>query len=296
MHPPRFDYVAPRELGEVLERLAEHGDEAKVLAGGQSLIPLLKLRFAAPALLLDVNRVPGLDTLAEQDGWLRVGALVRHRDAERSALLRERYPAMAAAAPQVSDPLVRNLGTVCGSLCHADPSGDWGAVMIALRGALVARSRDGERTIPARELFTSPFETVLRPDELVVEARVPAPAGGRAGGAYLKLERKVGDFATAAVAVHLSMDDGHIGQAGIGLTAVGPTNLAATEAEALLAGAAPGEELFREAAELAAQAAQPSDDQRGPAAYKRNVVRVFTERGLRAAAAMAQAHNTSGGA
>lgn len=295
MHPPRFEYVAPRALGEALDQLAERGDDAKVLAGGQSLIPLLKLRFAAPALLVDVNRVPGLDTLAEQDGWLRIGALVRHRDAERAALLRERYPTMAAAAPQVSDPLVRNLGTVCGSLCHADPSGDWGAVLLALRGELAARSRDGERTIPAREFFTGPFETVLRPDELVVEARVPAP-GGRAGGTYLKLERKVGDFATAAVAVHLTMDDGRIGQAGIGLTAVGPTNLAAGEAEALLAGAEPGDELFREAAELAAQAAQPSDDQRGPAAYKRHVVRVFTERGLRAAAAMAQAHNPSGGA
>jgi carbon-monoxide dehydrogenase medium subunit len=288
MHPPRFDYVAPRDLGEALDHLAERGDDAKVLAGGQSLIPLLKLRFAAPALLVDVNRVDGLDTLAEQDGWLRVGPLVRHRDAERSALLRERHPTMAAAAPQVSDPLVRNLGTVCGSLCHADPSGDWGAVMLALGAQLVARSREGERTISAREFFAGPFEINLRPDELLVEARVPAPAGRRCGGAYLKLERKVGDFATAAVAVHLSMANGHIGEAGIGLTAVGPTNLAATEAETVLAGAEPSAALFREAAELAARAAQPSDDQRGPAAYKRNVVRVFTERGLRAAAAMAQ--------
>ncbi len=288
MHPPRFDYVAPRDLGEALDRLAELGDEAKVLAGGQSLIPLLKLRFAAPALLVDVNRVPGLDTLGEQDGWLRVGALVRHRSAEQAALLRERYPTMAAAAPQVSDPLVRNLGTICGSLAHADPSGDWGAVMIALGAQLVASSRDGERSIAARDFFAGPFETALRPDELLVEAQVPAPATRRSGGAYLKLERKVGDFATAAVAVHLAFSNGHIGTAGIGLTAVGPTNLAATEAEAVLTDAEPSDELFREAAELAARAAQPSDDQRGPAAYKRNVVRVFTERGLRAAAAMAQ--------
>ncbi len=296
MHPPRFDYVAPRELGEALDHLAEHGDDAKVLAGGQSLIPLLKLRFAGPALLVDVNRIEGLDTRAEHDGWLRVGALVSHRDAEHAALLWERYPTMAAAAPQVSDPLVRNLGTVCGSLCHADPSGDWGAVMLALSAQLLARSRDGERTIPAREFFAGPFETTLRPDELLVEARVPVPATRRGGGAYLKLERKVGDFATAAVAVHLSMANGHIGAAGIGLTAVGPTNLAATEAEAVLVGAEPSDELFREAAELAAQAAQPSDDQRGPAAYKRNVVRVFTERGLRAAAAMARTQDTGGGA
>jgi carbon-monoxide dehydrogenase small subunit len=174
MFPPRFDYLAPRTVEEALDTLAERGEDAKVLAGGQSLIPLLKLRFAAPEVLVDINRVPGLDTLTEDDGWLWVGPLVRHRDAERSALLRERYPTMATAAPQISDPLVRNLGTVCGSLAHADPSGDWGAVMIAMGAELVARKRGGERTIPVRELFTGPFTTTLEPDELAAGVRVPA--------------------------------------------------------------------------------------------------------------------------
>jgi carbon-monoxide dehydrogenase medium subunit len=285
MLPPPFDYVAPRSLDEVLDLLAEHGDEAKVLAGGQSLIPVLKLRMGAPAMLVDINRLGGLGELAEDGGWLRVGALVRHRDAERSALLRERYPTMAAAAPQVSDPLVRNLGTVCGSLAHADPAGDWGAVMLAVGGELVTRSREGSRTIAARDFFDGPFTTTMRPDELLVEARVPPRP--RTGGAYLKLERKVGDFATAAVAVRVTMDNGRIGDAGIGLTAVGPNNLEATEAEAVLAGAEPTDAVFREAAELAARAASPSADTRGSAEYKRNVIRVFTERGLRQSAAMA---------
>jgi aerobic carbon-monoxide dehydrogenase medium subunit len=287
MLPPPFDYAAPRSLDEVLDLLAEHGDEAKVLAGGQSLIPLLKLRLGEPALLVDINRLDGLGQVAEDDGQLRVGALVRHRDAERSALLRERYPTMAAAAPQVSDPLVRNLGTVGGSLAHADPAGDWGAVMLAMGAELVARSRAGSRTIAARDFFDGPFMTALRPDELLVEVRVPARP--RTGGAYLKLERKVGDFATAAVAVRVTMENGRIGDAGIGLTAVGPNNLEATDAQALLAGADPSDEAFREAADLAASAAAPSSDIRGSADYKRNVVRVFTERGLQQAAAMAGA-------
>jgi carbon-monoxide dehydrogenase medium subunit len=286
MYPPRFDYLAPHSVEEALDVLAERGDDAKVLAGGQSLIPLLKLRFAAPEVLVDINRVAGLDTLSEENGWLRIGPLVRHREAEHSNLLRERYPTMAAAAPQISDPLVRNLGTICGSLAHADPSGDWGAVMIAMGGELVVRSRRGERAVPARELFTGPFTTTLEPDELVAGARVPIRE--RTGGSYLKLERKVGDFATAAVAVRLTLGpDGRIADAGIGLTAVGATNLAATAAEDSLRGAQPGDEAFREAAELAAQAASPASDLRGTVEYKRNVVRVFTERGLRDAASMA---------
>jgi carbon-monoxide dehydrogenase medium subunit len=289
MYPPRFDYLAPRSVEEALDVLAERGDDAKVLAGGQSLIPLLKLRFAAPEILIDINRVPGLDTLSEENGWLRIGPLVRHRDAERSAVLRERYPTLAAAAPQISDPLVRNLGTVCGSLAHADPSGDWGAAMIAMGAELLVRSRRGDRAIPVRELFTGPFTTTLEPDELVTAARVPTRE--RTGGSYLKLERKVGDFATAAVAVRLTLaEDGRIAEAGIGLTAVGPTNLAATAAEEALRGAEPEDGAFREAAELAAQAASPSSDLRGTADYKRNVVRTFTERGLRNAAAMASNH------
>lgn len=288
MLPPRFDYRRPGSLEEAVDLLGEHGDEAKVLAGGQSLIPLLKFRLAAPSLLVDVNRVPGLDGIAEEGGVLRIGALVRHATLERETSLRDRYPAIAAAAPQISDPLVRNLGTVGGSLAHADPSGDWGAVMLALGASVLARSRRGEREIPVRELFRDTFATSLEPDELLTEIRVPAPAGP-VGGTYLKLERKVGDFATVAVAVHVEMQDGRIGRAGIGLAAVGPTNLRAEAAEAALAGAEPTEEAFAEAARLAAEAASPVSDVRGSAGYKRHVVEVYVRRGLAAAVQRARA-------
>ena len=288
MLPPRFDYRRPGSLEEAVDLLAEHGDQAKVLAGGQSLIPLLKFRLAAPAVVVDVNRVPGLDGLAEEGGHLRIGALVRHATLEREASLRGRYPAIAAAAPQISDPLVRNLGTVGGSLAHADPSGDWGAVMLALGASVVARSRRGEREIPVRELFRDPFTTSLEPDELLTEVRVPAPAGP-VGGTYLKLERKVGDFATVAVAVHVDMRDARIGRAGIGLAAVGATNLRAEAAEAALAGAEPTDEAFAEAARLAAEAASPVSDVRGSARYKRHVVEVYVRRGLAAAVERARA-------
>ncbi len=288
MLPPRFDYRRPTTLDEAIDLLGEHGDEAKVLAGGQSLIPLLKLRLAAPSLLVDVNRIPGLDGIAEEGGVLRIGALVRHATLEREGALRDRYPAIAAAAPQISDPLVRNLGTVGGSLAHADPSGDWGAVMLAVGATVVARSRRGEREIPVRDLFRDTFTTALEPDELLTEIRVPAPAGP-VGGTYLKLERKVGDFATVAVAVHVEMQDGRIGRAGIGLAAVGPTNLRAEAAEAALAGAEPTEEAFAEAARLAAGAASPVTDIRGSAEYKRHVVEVYVRRGLAAAVERARA-------
>ena len=258
-----------------------------MLAGGQSLIPLLKLRFASPRVLVDINRIPGLDTLAENDGALRIGALVRHKTCERSKLLRERYPVLAQAAPQISDPIVRNLGTVCGSVAHADPQGDWGSALLAAGGEVVARGPSGERTLPLRTFFQGPFTTALDPAEIVTEIRVPVP-GPRSGGAYLKLERKVGDFATAAVGVQLSFDDGRVARAGIALTGVGPTNIEAVEAEEALVGSTLDDDAIRRAAELAAAAAQPQSDLRGSIDYKRQVVRVFTERALRAAAAAAR--------
>src|SRR3954447_6781082 len=286
VYPPKFDYFAPETLAEALSLLERHGEDAKVLAGGQSLIPLMKLRFAAPRVLVDVNRIPRLDGLAEGGGGLQIGALVRHRTCERSELLRGRFGALGAAAPQISDPLVRNLGTVAGSLAPADPQGDWGSVMLAVRAEVVARSSGGERTIPIDELFVGPFTSTLRADEIVTEVRVPDP-GPRAGGTYAKLERKVGDFATVGVAVHLSFDDGRLGRAGIALTGVGPTNLRATAAEEALAGAQPGDDTFAEAARLAAEAAEPHDDLRGSVEYKRNAIRVLTQRALRAATAAA---------
>jgi aerobic carbon-monoxide dehydrogenase medium subunit len=254
-----------------------------VLAGGQSLIPLLKLRFASPEVLVDINRIGGLDTLAEDGGALRIGALVRHRACERSELLRERYPLLAQTASQVSDPIVRNLGTVCGSVAHADPQGDWGSALMAAGAELVARGSQGERTLPLAGFFRGPFTTALDPAEVVTEIRVPDP-GPRSGGAYLKLERKVGDFATVAVGVQVSLDDGRVRRAGIALTGVGPTNLQATEAEQALTGAELDDDAIRGAAELAAAAARPQSDVRGTAEYKRQVVRVFTERALRASA------------
>lgn len=282
MLPAPFEYHVPETVDEALEQLAELGDDAKVLAGGQSLIPLLKLRFASPAHLIDINRVPGLDFIEERDGVLRIGPLFRHKAAERSKMLAERYPVIAEAAPQVSDPIVRNLGTVGGSLAHADPAGDWGSVMLALDAEFVLRSKSGTRTVKARDFFSGPFGTSLRSNELLSEIRIPA-ARPRTGGSYLKLERKVGDFATVAVAVHLEMDDGKVRNAGIGLTAVGPQNLKADKAEAALRGATLDDAAIERAAALAAQAADPSSDHRGSAEYKRNVVRVFTERGLKRA-------------
>ena len=287
MLPAPFEYHRPSSLDEALQLLSSLG-EAKVLAGGQSLIPLLKFRFAAPAHLVDVNRVPGLDGIAEDGGALRIGALVRHNQVAASELVSTRFPVLAAAAPQIADPIVRNLGTVCGSLAHADPAGDWGAVMLATGATVVARSVRGEREIPIGDFFKDIFTTALEPDELVTEVRVPAPAG-RTGGTYLKLERKVGDFATVAAAIHVAMNDGRIARAGIGLTAVGTKNVQATEAEAVLARAEPGDGVFAEAGRLAAAATNPVADVRGSAEYKRHVVEVFVRRGLAMAVDMAQA-------
>jgi carbon-monoxide dehydrogenase medium subunit len=288
MLPARFDYHRPDKLEEALALLAQHGEDAKVLAGGMSLIPLMKLRFATPSHLIDINRIADLQGVSEEGGSLRVKSVTRHAELERSDLLRTRYPAMAAAAPLISDPIVRNLGTIGGSLAHGDPAGDWGSVMLALGAEVVARGSGGERAIPADELFVSNFATSLRPDELITEIRIPAPRG-RFGGAYLKLERKVGDFATVGVAVHLSLDDGHIAAAGIGLTSVGPRNIKAKEAEASLVGSEPTDEAFAEAGRLAAGAAQPITDIRGSADYKRHMVEVYTRRGLARALETARA-------
>jgi len=288
VYPAPFEYVAPDTLDEAFGVLAERPDDAKVLAGGQSLIPLLKLRFAAPGVLVDINRVAGLDGLADDGGTLRIGALVRHKQCEQSELLRGRHPVLADAARQISDPIVRNLGTVCGALAHADPQGDWGAALLAAGAEVVARSSKGERTLPLSGFFQGPFTTLLEADEILTEVRVPDP-GSRSGGAYLKLERKVGDFATAAVGVQVSFDDGHVARAGIALTGVGMTNVEAAEAAQSLVGTALDDNAIRGAAELAAKAAEPVDDHRGSAEYKRHVVRVFTERALRRAGELARA-------
>jgi carbon-monoxide dehydrogenase medium subunit len=286
MYPGRFEYFSPGTLDEALSTLDRFGEGAKVLAGGQSLIPLMKLRFAAPHALVDINRVEGLDGLSEEGGELRIGALVRHRDCERSELLRGRYGVLGDAAPQISDPIVRNRGTVAGSLAHADPQGDWGSALMAAGARVVAQSPGAQREIAVEELIEGPFTTKLHPNEIITEVRVPEP-GPKAAGTYLKLERKIGDFATVGVAVHVSFSNGSVGRAGIALTGVGPRNIRASAAEQALAGRELDDEAIAEAGRLAAEAAEPRSDVRGSADYKRNVVRVFTERGLRAAAHVA---------
>ncbi|HEY9378481.1 MAG TPA: xanthine dehydrogenase family protein subunit M [Jiangellaceae bacterium] len=290
MYPAAFDYVAPTSVQETLAILAEGGEDVKVLAGGQSLIPLMKLRLATPTKLVDINRVPGLDSIEVVDGRLRIGALARHNAIASSDVVKGENSTMAAAAPWISDPLVRNVGTIGGSLAHADPQGDWGSVMLACRGAMVARRADGERTIAADDFFIDLFTSALEHDELLTEIHVPR-YDGPAGGTYLKLERKVGDYATVAVAVHLQLDtdSDRIAQAGIALTAVGPKNLRAAEAEQMLVGESPSDELFAEAAQAAAAAADPRTDVRGSTEYKRAVVRTFVRRGLTRAIDLARA-------
>jgi aerobic carbon-monoxide dehydrogenase medium subunit len=287
MFPAAFDYRAPTSLDEALSILKQHGDEAKVMAGGQSLIPLLKLRFSRPELVVDIARIPGMNGIKRDDGHVSIGALARHVDIEHSAELASAAPMLQEAAHWIADPLIRNRGTLAGSICHADPAGDWGSVILAMHAEVVAQSASGRRVINAADFFKGPFETAIKPDEVVTEVRIPV-GKGRGGGAYLKLERKVGDFATVAVAVHLHLDGDRIETAGIGLTAVGPTNIKATEAERSLRGQEPTDKVIAEAARLAAEAAAPKDDVRGSAAYKKDVVRVFVQRGLKTAVARAK--------
>ncbi len=278
MYPSRFRYEAPRSLAEAIGMLHDGGDDAKVLAGGQSLVPLMKLRFASPQLVVDINNVPGLDYhRADPDGTLRIGALCRHADLERSDLLKTTQPTMASAAPLIADPIVRNRGTLVGSLCHADPQGDWASVVLALGGSVVARGPRGMRAIAMANLVTGPFQNVLDLDEIAVEAVIPAARGTRAGG-YLKLERRVGDFATVGVAVALEMSGETVTRAGIGLTGVGGSTIAATAAADALTGGPLTADRIGHAADLAAEAARPRTDHRGSAEYKRHMVRTFVVR------------------
>jgi aerobic carbon-monoxide dehydrogenase medium subunit len=278
MYPTRFRYEAPRSLDEAIALLHEGGEDAKVLAGGQSLVPLMKLRFASPELLVDINNLPGLDYHRQDpDGTLHVGALCRHATLERSSLLDASQPTMRAAAPLIADPLVRNRGTLVGSLCHADPQGDWASVVTALGGAVVAQGPGGRRRIPISEFVSGPFENVLELDEVAVEAVIPAATGTRAGG-YLKLERRVGDFATVGVAVAVELTGEVVTRAGIALTGVGGSTIAATEAAGALTGQSLSAERIEQAATLAAEAAQPKTDHRGSADYKRHMVHTFVAR------------------
>ena len=287
MYPGKFDYLAPETLDEALSVLAEKGDEVKVLAGGQSLIPMMKLRLAQPPTLLDINRIPGLDGLNRTNGTLHIGSLVRHNDVVKSDTAKANHT-VASAAPWIADPIVRNLGTVAGSLAHHDPEGDWASVMLACGAELVLTSSTGQRVVDINDFLVDMFTTSCQPNELVTEVRVAAHSAS-GGGNYQKLERKVGDYATVGVATSLELDHGGvISSAGIALTSVYTHNLKVIEAENALVGQTPSDELFAEAGQIAAQACNPDSDSRGSATYKRHIVHVFTRRGLARSLEIAQ--------
>jgi carbon-monoxide dehydrogenase medium subunit len=283
MIPPSFDYHAPKTLPEALGLLGQLGDEAKILSGGQSLLPLLKLRLARPAHVIDIGRIPGLDYIKEEGGFLKIGALVHEAGLEASPVVRSKYPILVDTARVIADPVVRNRATVAGNLAHGDPANDHPATMLAIGAEVVATGPKGQRTIPVEKFFTSIFTTALEPTEVLTEVRIPVPPPG-SGGAYMKLERKVGDFATAGAAAFLVIGGGKIEHAGIGLTNVGPTPIKATDAEQFLRGKAPDAATFAEAARRAAAAASPSPDRRGAVEYKREMARVLTQRALEKAA------------
>ncbi|HEX6555564.1 MAG TPA: xanthine dehydrogenase family protein subunit M [Ktedonobacteraceae bacterium] len=286
MIPGSFDYVVANSVSDAVSLLQQHGDEAKILAGGQSLIPLLRFRLAAPSVLVDINRIADLEYIQETDNTLHIGALTREATLDESPLIRTRYPILLDTSSMVADPVVRNWATVGGNIAHADPANDHPATMLALGAQLVAMGQEGERIIPIDEFFTdSTFETTLRPNEMLTEIRIPAPAE-KSGGAYYKLERKVGDYAIAGVAAYVTLDeDGRINYAGMGLTNVGPVPIKARDAEQYLLGKTLDDTSIHQAADLAAAAAQPSSDTRGPAEYKRAMVHTLAVRALRKASA-----------
>ncbi|HEV2991591.1 MAG TPA: xanthine dehydrogenase family protein subunit M [Candidatus Angelobacter sp.] len=280
MIPPAFEYFRPSTIPEALALLVQHGDDAKILSGGQSLIPMMKFRLARPSHLIDINRISGLAYIKEEGGFLKIGGLTREAELEGSAVIASKYPLLADTAHVIADPQVRNLATVGGNLAHGDPANDHPATMLALGAQIVATSQKGERVIPIEDFFVSLFTTALQSGEILTEIRIPVPPP-KSGGAYLKQERKVGDFATAAVAVQVTLDaNGTCQRAGIGLTNVGPTPLKARKAEDFLRGKKLDQANIAQAAQLAVDDSQPSSDLRGPAEYKRGLIKELTKRAL----------------
>ncbi len=285
MIPPAFDYHAPATIPEAVALLTRYRDTAKVLSGGQSLLPLLKLRLAATEHVVDIGRIPGLEYVEEKGGFLRIGGCTRESTLERSELVRTRYPILLDTTKVIADPLVRNRATVGGNLAHGDPANDHPATMLALGAEVVAVGPKGERVIPIDGFFKGLFATALEPDEILTEIRIPVPPP-RSGGAYVKLERKVGDFATAAAAAQLTLAaGGTVERAGIALTNVGPTPIRVSAAEAFLRGKRPDGAAIAGAAKLAGEAASPNADRRGSVEYKREMARVMARRALETAVA-----------
>jgi carbon-monoxide dehydrogenase medium subunit len=280
MIPPAFEYFRPTTIPEAIALLQQHGDQAKILSGGQSLIPMMKLRLARPAYLIDINRISGLSYVKEEGGFLKIGGLTREAELEASPLIHSKYPIILDTARVIADPQVRNLATVGGNLAHGDPANDHPATMLALKAQVVATGPRGERVVPIEEFFLSLFSTALEPGEILTEIRVPA-VKPRSGGAYFKLERKVGDFATAAVAAQLTLDGARVAESvGMGLTNVGPKPLKAAKAENFLRGKKVDPAAIGQAAQLAAEESQPSTDLRGPAEYKKGLVKELARRAL----------------
>ncbi|HEX3091733.1 MAG TPA: xanthine dehydrogenase family protein subunit M [Candidatus Angelobacter sp.] len=280
MIPPAFEYLRPKTIPEAVALLQQHGDDAKILSGGQSLIPMMKLRLARPGFLVDINSITGLSYIKEEGGFLKIGGLTREAELEASSVVRQKYPLLMDTAAVIADPQVRNMATVGGNLAHGDPANDHPATMIALGAQIVATGAKGERVIAIEEFFVTLFTTALKHGEILTEIRIPVPPP-RSGGAYFKLERKVGDFATAAVAVQLTLDGGvAVQKVGIGLTNVGPTPIKARKAEDFLKGKKLDAAIVAQAAQLAADDSQPSSDLRGPAEYKKGLVKELTKRAL----------------
>ena len=283
MIPGQFEYVRPAGLHDALQILSEREGEAKVLSGGYSLLPLIKLRLAQPGLLVDIRDIDGLDGIVETDDALRIGARATHRSILEDPTVRAGYPLLTDAAAGIGDPQVRNWGTIGGSCAHADPSSDWPAVLLATRATLVCRSSTGERTIAASDFFIDTFETAIEPTELLTEVRIPRWGAG-SGGAYAKIERRSGDFSTVGCAVMVTIGpDGRISDAEVGLTAVAETAFASNGAKAALIGTQPSEAVFRAAGAAGAAESRPATDAHGPVEYKRAMVEEMTVRALRSA-------------
>ena len=282
MIPHAFDYHAPKTLPDALGMLAQFGDDAKLLAGGHSLLPMMKMRFAQPAHLIDLGKIPELRGVREDGGTIRIGAMTTENELIWSKLLQDKCPLLVEGARQISDPQVRYKGTIGGDIAHGDPGNDHPALMLALGASFVLRSKTGERIVPADGFFVGTYDTQMKPDEIMTEIRIPVPAAGT-GSCYAKLKRKVGDFATAAAAVTLRMKGDTVDAVAIALTNVAPTPLRAKAAEDALRGKALTDAAMAAAAELAMKICDPVADQRGDVDYKRAMAGEMTQRALRMA-------------
>jgi len=290
--PAYVEYEKATSVEHALDLLARFGPEARILAGGHSLIPMMKLRLVQPETLIDINGLSELSYISVTGGELRIGALARHAQLLDSAAAGEHFAILHDAERVIADPVVRNWGTIGGSLCQADPSEDLSATFAALKASMTIRGPDGVRTVPAREFHTGPYETVVAPGELLTEIRIAIRPGG--GSAYEKVGRRVGDWPIAAAAVAIWLDGETITEAGLGLTAVGARHFAAAEAEDFLRGSPATEASLARAGQIAAEHCNPSSDQRGPADYKRHLAGELTTRGLRRALRRARGLTAAG--